>query len=119
MSQQSGTPSKNAPNTPFDLYVEENRAQFLAQGKPVADDIDAALARGWSQMNGEQQASYSQRLNEMKNEREARTGGGGVSHSAFDGESRHTEEADEDVEMGEGSATPGAATSGGFTAVNN
>jgi hypothetical protein len=95
--------------------------------KAIADgtfDVERALATGWREMDEEQRGEFQRRLEGMKRtsdaEKEASVGGTGAGQSGFDGESRQTAEADEDVEMGEdgddGSRSGGEVS--GFTAVN-
>jgi len=78
-------------------------------------DVESALARGWSSLDGDKKDEYTRKFEQMKRSADAEKDGGiSASRPAT------FEEGDEDVEMGDDVATPsgGGAEGGGFTAVN-
>jgi hypothetical protein len=79
-------------------------------------DVESALARGWSTLEGDKKDQFTQRFEQIKREGAA---SGSSRPPVVEGENNHVEERDEDVEMGEDAGTPsGAGDAAGFTAVN-
>lgn len=76
-------------------------------------DVDSALARGWSSLDGDKKDEYNRKFEQLKRSADVEKDNGASTSRpvAFD-------EAGEDIEMGEDVATPGGAEAGGFTAVN-
>lgn len=101
--------SRARPRSGFDIYCEENRELIIAeQGE---DQIESALARGWSTMEADRKAEYSAKFEDLRRAYEAERA------------ARHNP-VDDDVEMGEDAATPGPATAaapatGGFNPINS
>lgn len=68
-------------------------------------DVDSALARGWSSLDGDKKDEYTRKFEQLK--------------VVKVGVIQPYDVGDDDVEMGEDVATPnGGAAEGGFTAVN-
>ncbi|KUJ19281.1 uncharacterized protein LY89DRAFT_612890, partial [Mollisia scopiformis] len=114
-AHSTSTPSQSRrPKSPFDLYCNETKPSLVAKTKEDPTyDVESALARGWSSLDGDKKDEYTRKFEQMKRGEEfEKEGGPSAAHPAtFD-------EADEDIEMGEDAATPGGADAGGFTAVN-
>jgi non-histone protein 10 len=89
--------------------------------KAIADgsfDVEKALAVGWKEIDEEQRATYQRKFEESKKPAEPEKGSETSKAAAgIEGESKPTEEADEDVEMADDGESP-AGDAGGFTAVN-
>ena len=92
--------------------------------KEIADgtyDIDAALAKGWTDLDQSRYDSYQQRYETQKKDWEARKGaeldGEGTKNTASARESAPID-GDEDVEMGDDGEEDRSPEGGGFTAVN-
>jgi hypothetical protein len=102
------------PKSPFDLYCNETKPTLVPKTKEDPTyDVETALARGWSGLDGDKKDEYTRKFEQIKRSGEIEKEGGLSSSrpTAFD-------EGDEDIEMTEDIATPSAAESGGFTAVN-
>ncbi|RDL34324.1 putative HMG box-containing protein C10F6.08c [Venustampulla echinocandica] len=129
----TSTPPFRKPKSAFDLYCQDLRSVVaVTNRKGLADgsyDIEEGLARGWRDMNEEQKNEFQSRFDKMKKgagaEKDTVTAPTAPKQAVTDGESRTdnaagtTNDADEDVEMGEdGDEPPAAPAEGGFTAVN-
>lgn len=90
--------------------------------KAIADgsfDVEKALAVGWQDIDDEQRAEFQKKFEESKKPAEPEKGAEASQPAAdVEGESKPAEEADEDVEMGDGESATGGDVGGGFTAVN-
>lgn len=119
----------------FDTYCNDVRESLTASNREgIANgtfDVEQGLARGWQRLDDEERASYQAKYEDLKKAAEAEKAnekekgkdkekGSEASPVAASLEPKPTEEADEDVEMGEDGdeASQPGEDAGGFTAVN-
>ncbi|KAF8849358.1 hypothetical protein BDZ45DRAFT_604499 [Acephala macrosclerotiorum] len=92
--------------SPFDLYCRDTKESLMARAEEDSSfDVDSALARGWSSLDGDKKDEYTRKFEQLR----------GVKVGVI----QPYDVGDDDAEMGEDVATPnGGAAEGGFTAVN-
>jgi len=99
------------PKSPFDLYCNETKTSLFDKAmRDPTFDMNAALAKGWSSLDGDKKDEYTRRFELMERPSDSEKQAGAM---------RPSDEGDEDTEMGDDVATPsGGGEGGGFTAVN-
>jgi non-histone protein 10 len=119
----SRTSSPKRPRNAFEVYCSDMRPVLTVENrKAIADgsfDVEKALAVGWQDIDEDQRLTFQRRFEESKKAAEPEKASEASRTAAgADRESKPTEEADEDVEMGDDGDSPPAGDAGGFTAVN-